>query len=243
MSKPKNLLLPILLAFFAIPFYSSAQEPVYEAGISTGGFVYQGELTPSRFGSYRTIKPGLNLWASKKITGKIALRANFAWASLKGDESTYKNPAWRQQRNLKFTTPLKEFSLLAVWNVYSFETRLRPYLFAGVGYSFIHVSRDYSGFNAVYFANEKPAVDGLAADIAHKPPRGLAVVPLGAGLRYALNPNWSLQLETNYRLIESDYLDGFSKVGNPERNDHYQSTTVGVIYSFGKKKDVDCPRW
>jgi hypothetical protein len=234
--------LSILSLVLLCPFYSTAQSG-YEIGINAGAYVYQGELTPSQLGSYRTLRTGFSIWGSKKITGKISLRANFAFGSLQGNESKYSSPAWRQERNLKFTTPVKEFSMLAVWNVYPHTTRLIPYLFAGVGYSFINVNRDYSGFNANYFANDKAATDGLAEDAARRTPGGLAVVPLGAGLRYALNDRFSLHAETNYRLLESDYLDGFSKVGNPSKNDHYQSTSVGLIYSFGKKKDVDCPKF
>jgi opacity protein-like surface antigen len=241
MVKPQSPSL-FVIAVFAMPFYSLAQSN-YEVGINAGGYVYQGELTPLQFGSYNTLRAGLSIWASKKINQKISLRANIALGSLHGDDSMYNSPSWRQQRNLKFTTPVKEFSLLAVWNVYPHITRFSPYLFAGLGYSFIKVNRDYTGFNAAYFANDKVATDGLATDAARKTPGGLAVVPLGAGLRYALNDKFSLHAETNYRLLESDYLDGFSKVGNPSKNDHYQSTSIGLIYSFGKNKDVDCPKF
>jgi hypothetical protein len=240
---PKTPLYTIVIAILMLPGYAFAQKPVYEAGFNVGAYVYQGELTPSRLGAYNTLRPGMAFWGSKRISDKIALRANFAFGSLKADDSEYSSPEWRRQRNLKFTTPVSEVSLLAIWNIYAHETRLSPYLFAGLGYSFLDIERDYSRFNSAYFANQKSVIDGLAADAATKTPGGIAVVPLGGGIRYAFNDKLSLHAETNYRLIESDYLDGFSKVGNPERNDHYQSTSVGLIYSFGKNKDMDCPKW
>ena len=34
----------------------------FEIGINAGVFVYQGDLTPSQFGSYNTLKPELNFF-------------------------------------------------------------------------------------------------------------------------------------------------------------------------------------
>jgi hypothetical protein len=233
------------IIFLLLPALSFAQQTdaKYSFGFNAGVYVYQGDLTPERFGSYRTMKPGISLWASKAIVNNISIRGNISIASLKGDESKYDNPDWRKQRNLKFTTPLKEFSLQAVWDVQSIIPRVSTYLFAGIGYSFLNIHRDYSGFNAVYFSNQKNVIDGLATDVATKPPRGIPVVPVGAGVRYSLNNNFSIHAETAYSLTSTDYLDGFSKVANPDRFDHYQSISVGLMYSLAKMKNLDCPRF
>ena len=49
-----------------------------EIGVNAGVFVYQGDLTPSRFGSYHTLKPELNFFVNKIISPLFSLRTNLA---------------------------------------------------------------------------------------------------------------------------------------------------------------------
>lgn len=92
------------------------------------------------------------------------------------------------------------------------------------------------------FGESSDVQAGLAVDAAKTLPRIIPVVPVGAGVRYALSDRFSLTAETSYRLSFTDYMDGFSKSANPDKNDHYLSHSIGIIYSFGKKdKKLGCP--
>jgi OOP family OmpA-OmpF porin len=119
---------------------------------------------------------------------------------------------------------------------------LSPYISAGVGFTFLHIKRNYSNYNAAWFAEESALSAGLSADLAHSLPKGFLVFPVGFGLRYSLTENVSLNAESSYRLNSTDYLDGFSQAANPAKKDHYFSNAVGLIYSFGKKNRLKCPR-
>lgn len=59
-------------------------------------------------------------------------------------------------------------------------------------------------------------------------------IPLGLGIRYKLNGNWSLTLETSGRYMKSDKLDAFVA---GKAKDSYQLSTVGVVYNFSSKID------
>ena len=83
---------------------------------------------------------------------------------------------------------------------------------------------------------------GLSADTAHSLPKGIPVFPVSAGLRYSLTRNLSLSLATTYRINSTDYLDGFSKAANPAKKDHFFTNAIGLIYSFGKKDMLGCPK-
>lgn len=101
---------PILLSTatcVALSMSSVIQAQSYEVGINAGTFIYQGDLTPSALGSYRTARFGVGLWGSKTFTNNFSLRANLALASLRGSDAAYTNPEWRQERNLNFTSSLK----------------------------------------------------------------------------------------------------------------------------------------
>ncbi|MEP6948300.1 MAG: DUF6089 family protein [Ginsengibacter sp.] len=239
---------PVFILLCLAGFTASAQFDIskLELGADATTFIYQGDLTPKKIGSFKTITPGLGIYASHKLNDIFSLKTNLVLGSLKGDESRYPKPPYRQQRNLKFTTPVTEISESIVWNIVPPGTkdgpRLTPYISAGVGYAFLHIKRDYSNFNLAYFGQESVITAGLRADTAHSLPKGIVGFPVSAGLRYSLTKNISLNLATTYRFNSTDYLDGFSQSANPSKKDHFFTNAIGVIYSFGETNMIKCPK-
>lgn len=222
--------------------------PRYELGLHLGTFIYQGDLTPHDYGAFNTMKPGFAITATRNLNSLYAVRLQLLRGSLKGDDSKYENPGWRQQRNFNFRTPVTELSLQAVRNILRLKSNdagiinFSPYVFAGISYSFLNIKRDWSQFNPLHFAGETQVINGLDEDINHKLPKGLFSVPIGLGVRYGITEKLSFSLEGTYRIIGNDYLDGFSHAANPKMADHYHTAMIGVIYSFGKRNMFDCPR-
>ena len=217
----------------------------WQVGVNGGIFVYQGDLTPETLGSYKTLQPAAGFYISRILNPSFILRTNLAFGKLLGVESRYETPAYRKQRNLRFSTPVTEISELLVWNMFGNNSneignRFSPYLFGGVGVSFLNINRS-SNLNKVFFVNEPQVEIGLAADLNKTPPKTVLVIPFGAGIEYYLFPNLSVTAETNFRYTFTDYLDGFSYAANPKTNDFYQSHTIGLVYKFGKRNQLDCP--
>ncbi|HMK02827.1 MAG TPA: DUF6089 family protein [Ferruginibacter sp.] len=214
-------------------------------GGNAGAYIYQGDLTPEPLGSFRTVQPGFSLFAKKPINHFLAVRLHMSFARLKGDDSRYSKPEYRQQRNFYFTTPVKEFSGQLVWNIrgrnYD-DYGIQPYIFSGAGVSFVSIRKDYGRMDPGVFGESSEVLAGLAADNAAGTARTLLSVPVGVGAEYPLSQRFSVNIETAYRFVFTDYLDGFSKSANPKLNDHYHSTSAGLIYKFGKRgKDIGCP--
>jgi hypothetical protein len=222
--------------------------PKYEIGVHVGSFIYQGDLTPNDLGAFNTMKPGFGFSATRNINSLYAVRFQLLRGALKGDDAKYDNPAWRQQRNFNFKTPVTELSLHVVRNIMSLIPNeagiinFSPYVFAGLSYSFLKIKRDWSNFNYSHFAGEAAVVNGLAEDINHKIPKGIFSIPIGFGVRYGITEKLSFSLEGTYRILDTDYLDGFSQSANPDQNDHYHTITAGLIYLFGKRNRFDCPK-
>ncbi len=238
------IVLFILSGLCNLSLHSQAFNPKIQFGVGAGTFIYQGDLTPSALGSYRTIKPVINLFASKFFNRFLSVRGNVALGSLKGDDSKYEYPEYRQQRNFNFRSPVTEFSALGEWNILgrNFITRgFVPYIFGGVGYSFLKIQRDWSRLNTEYFSSESSLITGLAEDAQHDPPRSMLVLPVGLGARYYFSDKIGISAESSYRIQSSDYLDGFSRSANPSRKDNYYSHTIGVVYRLGKKNMLECP--
>jgi hypothetical protein len=218
----------------------------FELGVNAGVFVYQGDLTPSQVGSYKTLKPELNFFVNRMLNAVFSLRTNLALGRLKGDDAKYSSPEYRQQRNFNFKSPLFEISELLVAeffknNLSGRSPGLSPYLFAGLGFSLLNIRRDWSRFNAEYFSSEAATLSGLAADRQHPLPTLIPVLPMGIGIRYPVSSRISINAETSYRFTFSDYLDGFSKAANGARRDSYMSHTIGLIYQFKNNSWLKCP--
>jgi hypothetical protein len=234
----------ILIYGYSPALHSQTNNPKFQFGVGAGTFIYQGDLTPSSLGSYRTLKPVIILFASNFFSPSLSLRANLAFGGLKGDDAKYSHPEYRRQRNFNFHSPVTEISGIAEWNVLGRNYGSKgfaPYLFAGVGYSFLRIKRDWSNLNTEYFSTESILMTRLSEDAQHSLPKGLLVLPVGVGARYYLSDKIGISAETSYRLASTDYLDGFSRSANPSKNDHYYSHTIGVVYRLGKKNMLDCP--
>lgn len=217
-----------------------------ELGFNLGTYIYQGDLTPAALGSYKTPGWGMMIFAKKQISNPFSVRANLAYATLKGDDAKYLHPAWRQQRNLNFKSRVIELSGLLVWDILpktvnqTVSPRFIPYMFGGLGLSFLKTRSDWSNFNQEYFAAEPNVEEGLVTDAAHGASKILPVMPLGAGVTYAIGSKLSVFAESAYRFTYSDYIDGFSKAANASEKDSYYSISVGLTYRFGKGM-LDCP--
>jgi len=239
------------LCLFVFSFLNASSQsaliPKYEIGVHLGSFIYQGDLTPNELGAFNTMKPGFGISATRNINSLYAVRLQLLRGALKGDDAKYENPAWRQQRNFNFKTPVTELSLHVVRNIMGLIpneagiVNFSPYVFAGLSYSFLNIKRDWSNFNYSHFAGETAVINGLTEDINHKISKGVFSIPIGFGVRYGITEKLSFTLEGTYRILDTDYLDGFSQAANPDKNDHYHTLMAGLIYSFGKRNKFSCP--
>jgi opacity protein-like surface antigen len=214
----------------------------FEFGAGLGMMVYQGDLTPSAFGSYRTARPGFNLHVGRMLNSSLLFRANLLFGRLAGDDSKYSYPVYRQQRNFKFSAIARELTGQLVWQPVK-DRKLSPYVFGGAGLSSLRISRDWSGLNYNYFGGEaSDMAAGLSADSVHRLPGVTPVGVAGIGMKYFLKSNLAINAEYSYRVIRTDYLDGFSVSANPNLKDHYMNYSVGVVYHTGRRnRSTDCP--
>ncbi|HEX7844428.1 MAG TPA: DUF6089 family protein [Chitinophagaceae bacterium] len=235
----------IVLVAMACGFTASAQSNVakYEIGISLSSFLYQGDLTPEKLGASKTMRLGVNLFGTRILSSSVSLRTNLSIGGLRGDDSKYDNPEFRQQRNFKFRSRLFELSQYIVWNPLkkNYDDKgFYPYFFTGAGLGFVKIKRDWSEYNAEYFISNDVTAR-LAEDSAHSLPKVVPFIPLGAGLRLNVSSRWAINVESTYRFLFTDYLDGFSKAANPDKNDKYHSLSIGAIYRIGKRSTLSCP--
>jgi hypothetical protein len=243
----KTTILSLLVIAFN-NFKSSGQfiPSKYEVGLNVGSLIYQGDLSAGMAGYTGYIRPAIGLYLTKSLDDYFSIRINGVRGRIGADESTYASPAWRRFRNLSFSSSVTEFSAALNWDLLGKTyregfRRFSPYFFAGAGVTILNVHRNWSGFNRVFFGPKSAAAIGLGIDTLRQTPGIIAVIPLGAGLRYRLTDQFFLNVEMVYRLTASDYVDGFKYAGNPARDDHYYGFSVGVSYRFGHY-ETSCPK-
>jgi hypothetical protein len=67
------------------------------------------------------------------------------------------------------------------------------------------------------------------------------VIPIGAGMQYALSARLAITLQATYRFTTSDYLDGFKFSANPDKKDNYYGVSAGLGFSLGTNR-YNCPK-
>jgi len=218
----------------------------YEFGAQAGVFAYQGDLSPSPLGSYKTLRPALGLSAARRLGDKYSVRLGLHLGRIAGDEGKYTTPLYREERNLAFSTPVTELAGHFVWKPFGDPGRVGawvPYAAVGGGLSLLRVRADASGVSGAFATSEGGNFTAaLATDMARPKPRLVPSLQMGAGIRYQLRPQWAIQAETSLRYLPTDYLDGFSRAVNPDTRDQYMTHSIGVVFCSGRGGRMGCPK-
>ena len=212
-------------------------------GVNLGAFVYQGDLTPSVAGSWKTVRPGMELSLTKQVTYHMTLKYGLVLASLAGDDTKYKNEQeYRGYRQFYYKSHFAELSVSDNFSLFSADNmkrRFNPYVSAGVGVAFmLYKTNSWAKTQWSYFSASNLR-EHVKEDSISGIPRAFLSVPLGMGFNYRLNERLHLNVEGLYRLSTSDYLDGYSRAGNNSKNDYFYSITAGLHFTLGKRKVSD----
>ncbi|MDR1866114.1 MAG: DUF6089 family protein [Bacteroidales bacterium] len=196
-------------------------------GVSGGVSYYLGDINPRR----QFYSPGISagLLMKHHFGEHHALRANVTYGQLKGDDMDFKND-FQQQRGLKFETSLVdahvgyEFHFLPYTSTGRTSSAHTPYIFAGVGYSFIVTS----------------TVRNISS--------GHVTIPFGVGYKHRFNSNISAGCEWGLRKTFTDEPDGIPNHGIDgsfstwHNNDWY--SFVGIFITFRIfEESFECPAY
>jgi len=238
----KRVLPFILLIALSLPEDGNAQRwklRRYEAVFGVGFLNYFGDIggaatSDNWFGikdlSIKHTRPSLYLGARYKIRENMGLKLNFMYGYLAGDDEGSKN----SDRGFQFTSSVFEPSLQYEFSIISEEKRYKSSaLFNKSGmvnnYSQINLYL-YAGIGGVFY---NPKVnDALENASAYDPnhPKAGIVMPVGIGLKYVVNQNWSVGGEFGVRFTTTDYLDGYSNPKFSKANDLYYFGFINGIY-------------
>ena len=199
----KRILVFLTLIF---PILLSAQN--LEIGLQFGASGYQGDLSPKQtLGSISTLHPSLGFYARYNANRYFGYRVNFSYGTVSGDDANAKDED-RKSRNLSFRSKILELALIGEYNIFGRHKRLTPYLFGGVAVFRFNPEANYQGrlIELQPLGTEGQGIDGFG----EKYKRTQFAIPMGAGLKFAVNKNFNVSIEMGFRKLFTDYLDDVS---------------------------------
>jgi hypothetical protein len=219
-----------LAPFILIAFAANGQlEQRSEAGFGAGTFNYTGDLV--RFYNFRFSAPAGTVLYRNNINSVVSFRAALTAGKLRASDRTKPIDAFAAQRNASFNVFVVEASTVFEyhfldWRDTKRRLRFTPYLFSGLC---------LFGINGV--PNKTAAYSNVQV-----------AIPLGAGVKYVLNPKWYAALEFGARFTGFDYLDNISDGNTQYKNYQYGNKFDSDIYYFlgltitRTFYDIPCPR-
>lgn len=185
-----------------------------------------GDLVDANLGSLNDANLAYGLMLRRYFHSNLAVRANLLRTRLTGNDLRSERLAYRGFRT---QTPVTELSADFELDILGHRKRgngaargiLSPYVFAGVGLAFTNPKTYYGELNSDALLDQN-------ADVSNT----RFVMPVGAGLRVNMTPSWALAIELSPRATFSDYLDGVSIAGNPDKNDWYGIGSVQLWYKL-----------
>jgi len=197
----------ITLLTFLLPITLSAQ--FFEVGLMGGGSNYSGDLTPeSRITQLGDTRFAYGAFGRYNINEYLAAKFSVAKGTITGNDA-----ASDRARNLSFETDILDIALTAELNIFGFRPIdlgdvISPYLFAGINFY------KFDPF-AIYNGQEVPlqplGTEGQGLpDQPEKYKLGQFAIPMGIGLKYAINDKINVGLELGARMTFTDHLDDVS---------------------------------
>lgn len=214
----KKLLAIILLvvAFQGVPIGSFAQNEVQqegEFGIGLGAGHYFGDLNTRAW--LNRPKPAATIFFRKNFGNYIAGRISATYARLGYSDVYNTHNEYMYRRNLSFNSNVWELALQGDFNFFRFMpgesgNEFTPYITLGVGV-FSYDPYTYLRGEKVFLRELGTEGQGNAAypDRKQYGPMALSI-PIGAGVKFAINDRFNIGFEILHRLTSTDYLDDVS---------------------------------
>lgn len=187
------------------------------------------------------------VFARRHITDYFTVRPQVLVGRLAGNDLDSPTKMWDYRRLSFKTTPVGFVEAAVLGEFYPFKERrftcdgflkkgVSPYIFGGIGANYSNATiTQQPGATFPVTPRDLQADRDYMKSFGNKIS---AVIPVGLGLKYNMSRRATLGAEAGYRFSTSDYLDGLSMAGNPNRKDGYFMANILGSYRFGDK-DVD----
>ena len=238
----------ILLFAFVLPIVLQAQH--MEVGIMVGASNYEGDMAPSSITKkISETNVAFGGFARFNFNNYLAARISANYATITGDDTNFEEGTSNRRRNLNFSSNILEFGLTAEFNIlgyqpYNLERVFSPYIFGGIALYKFNPKTDFEGQQV-----ELQPLGTEGQGLPQFPERQFYqrtqfAIPMGAGLKYALNDAWNIGVEFGVRMTFTDYLDDISTtyVGDAELLEARGELVAALANRSGEIRNAGDPR-
>lgn len=203
----------------------------FEAGAKLGIVNYQGDLQEKLFtaSGSQLLLGGFLRYSLSEV---IAVRGVLEIGKLSADDV---DSAERRDRGFSFDANLVAGELVLEYLPFGkerfsngiFMTQFNPYIMGGLGVAYadaVVTTRIPNDPRYMFPEQDDRSV--------------FFTVPFGAGLRYDIISGIAIGMEANWRATFSDYLDGVSVNGRPDREDWFWTFGGYASFTFGRNKEA-----
>ena len=209
----KNLL--ILITFIGLGFTANAQyKENTEVGFIGGASYYLGDLNTTHFNNSL---PFGGIVIRKNIDRRFSYKAELLYLNIAADDMDDATDTIAIDRRLHFRSSVFELSGQIEFNFLPFEAGNALYTwtpFVYTGLSFFHFNPQAENKDGLWVNLQELGTEGQGSTSfleRTKYPLTQLAIPLGGGLKIAVNPSFNIILEYGVRKTFTDYLDDVSK--------------------------------
>ena len=197
------------MALLAIPV-SPVQAQKSEVGVSVGTMFYLGELNHDKPFAFDKFHIAGGLAYRYNISPRWAIKASFLFGEVSASDAKTNRG---NTRNLSFSSPITDFSVVAELNFLQLYTSsgsnfFTPYIFAGASVFSFDPMAEYKG--KVYHLQSLGTEGQGLVDTLKKYSLTNFAIPFGIGFRFNIGRYISIGAEWSMRYTFTDYLDDVS---------------------------------
>ena len=219
----RNFILPskqirnflILVVFISLGFTANAQyKENTEVGFIAGASYYLGDLNTTHFNKSL---PFGGIGIRKNIDRRFSYKAELLYLNISADDRNNATDTIAINRGLHFRSSIFELSGQIEFNFLPFELgnalyTWTPFVYTGI--SFFHFNPQAENKEGLWLNLQELGTEGQGSTSfpeRTKYPLAQIAIPLGGGLKIAVNPSFNIILEYGVRKTFTDYLDDVSK--------------------------------
>ena len=205
----------ILIAFLAFSCVGKAQQftPNTEIGFIGGVSYYLGDLNTTHFNN-SSVAAGLII--RKNIDRRFCYKAELLYLNIAADDKNNSTDTMAIDRGLHFKSPVYELSGQIEFNFLPYDPgnalyTWTPFVYTGV--SLFHFNPQAESKNGEEIDLQPLGTEGQGSQFfgdRRKYSLIQFVIPMGAGIKIAVNPSFNIILEYGIRKTFTDYLDDVS---------------------------------
>jgi hypothetical protein len=204
--------LRFLLILIILPGSLLAQksyERTWEIPFFLGASNYLGDLAPDIAPQETRIVLGAGI--KRVFNGYFSASLMFNYGMIGGHDANFKSLA---ARNLSFQSQIFEFGPQFEFNFFRLSSlyhgnRFTPYLYTGFVVFHFDPTADFDG-KTFHLQNLSTEGEGIVKGVSNPYKLWSEAIPIGAGFKYKLSPQWMLALHGAWRTTFTDYLDDVS---------------------------------